>query len=100
MGERPSVHKQLLFLPTVVGTMLFVMAGLDISGFMIFVAAFVLLFVTAIPFQYTYTTLFPIQPERVLEAKLGRSVLFFSAQLVFWAGLFVLAGYWRATHGT
>ena len=100
MGERPSLHKQLLFLPTVIGTMLFVMAGLDIGGFLTFVAAFVLLFVTAVPFQYTYTTLFPTQPERVLQAKLGRSVLLLIAQLLFWAGLFALASYWRATQGT
>jgi hypothetical protein len=100
VGERPSLHKQLLFVPTVAGSLLFVMAGLDIGGLMTFVAVFLLLSVTAIPFQYTYASLFPIQPQRLREAKLAPSFVLFAAQVLFWAILFVLGSYWRSNHGT
>src|SRR5947207_3372214 len=100
MGERPSLHKQLLFLPTAVGTTLFVMAGLNISGVMKFVAGFVLLLVTAIPFQHSYASLFPVQPRRLRDARLAPSAVLIAGQVLFWAGLFVLFSYWRSNRGT
>jgi len=96
----PGLHKQLLFLPTAFGTFIFVMAGLDIGGAMFFLVSFALLFVTAIPFQFTYTSLFPEEPRRLREAKVGPSVLLLASQIAFWIMLFVIASYWRRQHGT
>lgn len=97
---RLSFHKELMFLPTVLGTSLFVMAALNIGGVMNFVGFFALLFVTAIPFQYSYRSLFPIEPQRLREAKLIPSLLLVGGQVVFWVGLFVLASHVGAGHGT
>jgi len=96
----PSLHKQLLFVPTVLGTFLFVMAGLDLSGVTEFVVGFLLLFVTAIPFQASYTSLFPEEPRRLREAKVASSILLLASQIAFWVILFVIASYWRSQHGT
>jgi len=82
-----------MFVPTVVGTCLFVMAALDIDGLNYFPALFALLFVTAIPFQYSYRLLFPIEPQRLNEAKVVPSVLLIGGQIAFWAGLFVLCNH-------
>jgi hypothetical protein len=96
----PSLHKQLLFLPTVLGTLVFVMAGLDIGGVMYFVVSFVLLFVTAVPFQFGYTSLFPEEPRRLREAKVSSSMLLLASQIALWIMLFVIVNYWRSQHGT
>jgi hypothetical protein len=96
----PGLHKQLLFVPTVLGTSIFVLAGLDIGGVMFFVVSFLLLFVTAIPFQFTYISLFPEEPGRLREAKVGSSVLLLVSQIAFWIMLFIIASYWRNQHGT
>ena len=89
-----------MFLPTVVGTVLFVIAALDVSEIMEFVGIFSLLLVTAIPFQYTYASLFPIEPRRLREVRVVPSILLFSGQVLFWVGLFVLASHWGSTLGT
>jgi hypothetical protein len=96
----PSLHKQLLFSPTVLGTALFVMAGLDLSGVLNFVTFFVLLFVTAIPFQFSYTSLFPEEPRRLREANVGSSMLLLLSQIAFWIVLFMIFSHWRGQHGT
>ena len=96
----PCLHKQLLFLPSVLGTLAFVMAGLDISGVMYFVASFGLLFLTAIPFQLTYTSLFPEEPLQLRDAKVSSSLLVLAGQIVFWVLLFVIISHWRSQNGT
>ncbi|TLS19072.1 MAG: hypothetical protein FDZ72_06120 [Betaproteobacteria bacterium] len=97
--NRPSLHKQLMFAPTVVGTSLFVMAALNIDGVMNFIGYFALLFVTAIPFQYSYRSLFPIEPKRLSEAKILSSALLIGGQIVFWVSLFALASNMASRHG-
>src|SRR5262245_50742948 len=96
----PSLHKQLLFLPTLLGTLIFVMAGLNIGGAMYFVVSFILLFVTAIPFQLSYASLFPEEPRRLREAKFSSSMLLVGGQVAFWVMLFLIASHWRSQHGT
>lgn len=100
MADRPTLHRQLMFLPTVVGTVLFVIAALEVSGIMEFIGTFSLLLVTAIPFQYTYTSLFPVEPRQLREVRVVPSILLFSGQVLFWVGLFVIASHWGSTHGT
>ena len=100
VADRPTLHRQLMFLPTVVGTVLFVIAALEVSEIMEFIGTFSLLLVTAIPFQYTYTSLFPIEPRHLREVRLVPSILLFSGQVLFWVGLFVIASHWGSTHGT
>lgn len=89
-----------MYLPTVAGTVLFVMAGFDLSGLMNFIATLVLLVLTAIPFQYSYHSLFPVEPARLREARIALSLLFFTAQALFWVALFVTASYLEKRHGT
>jgi hypothetical protein len=96
--DRPSLHKQLMFIPTFLGASLFAMAVLNISGLMYFVGSFVLLFVTAIPFLYSYRLLFPVEPYRLREAKVAPSVLLIGGQIAFWVCLFALASH-TARHG-
>lgn len=100
MSDRPSLHKQLMYMPTVTGTILFVMAALNLSGLMNLVGTIVLLFVTAVPFQYSYSSLFPIEPSRLREAKILPSFLLFATQVVFWVLLFVVASRVGESHVT
>lgn len=67
---------------------------MDLLGF------FALLFVTAIPFQYSYGSLFPIEPRHLSEVKLIPSALLFSGQVLFWVGFIALVGQVGAKHGT
>ena len=83
-----------MFIPTVVGTCLFVMAALNISdGLNYFLALSALIFVTSIPFHYSYRFLFPIEPQRLKEATVVPSALLIGGQIAFWVSLFALAKY-------
>src|SRR5471030_2621556 len=97
---RPSLHKELLFVPTLIGTMLFVIGALNISGVMEFVVFFTLLVLTAIPFQHLYSSFFPKEPQTLGQVKVGSSVVVLLIQCGFWIALFLLANYWQANHVT
>lgn len=89
-----------MFLPTVVGTVLFVIVALEVSEILEFIGIFALLLLTAIPFQYTYASLFPVEPRYFREVRVVPSILFFLGQVFFWISLFVIASHWGSTHGT
>ena len=99
MTDRPSVHKQLMFLPNFIGASLFVRIALGITGFVHFAWALGLVFLTTIPFQYTYNSLFPVEPRRLREAGVMRSILLLAGQITFWAGIFLMASHIASQRG-
>jgi len=100
VADRPSLHKQLMFLPSVAGTALFVTAPLGVGGFMNFVWFMALLFLATIPFQYSYGSLFPVEPHQLREANVLPSILLVAGQLVFWVALFLLVSRLASQNGT
>lgn len=98
--NRPSSHQQLMFFPSILGVALFVMSVVNFGVLIDSAFYFGLLCLVAIPFRLSYTTLFPIEPHRFLDARIGPSVMLFAGQLLFWAGLYFVLGNMRVGNGS